>query len=159
MNNTITEQLFKFDQNVEVIHSLMEPEDLYVVIKVCSTHTRCPGCKHLSSRRHSRYARKADDLPVSDRSVHLTILLHKWFCVNAKCEIKIFTERLDWLNPSGRKTTRLEKLIRYVGFSNNCLVAEKVCRKMHISISHDAILYRVKKEVSVPSSYCPFRGY
>ena len=159
MNNTSTEQLFKFDQNVEVIHTLMESEEMYVVLKVCSTHARCPECKCLSSRRHSRYARKADDLPVSDRSVHLTILLHKWFCVNANCKIKIFTERLNWLNPSGRKTVRLEKLIRHVGFSNNCLVAEKVCREMRISISHDAILYRIKKEDSAPSSYCPFRRY
>jgi transposase len=110
MNNTTTEQLFKFDQNVEVIHSLMEPEDLYVVIKVCSAHTRCPGCKHLSSRRHSRYARKADDLPVSDRSVHLTILLHKWFCVNAKCEIKIFTDPFRLVTSFWQKNNSARKI-------------------------------------------------
>lgn len=159
MDELSADHLFKFEQNVDVLHTLVEPEDINVVLKVSSTQAQCPKCKHISSRRHSRYARKADDLPVSNHSVHLTILLHKWFCVNTKCKMKIFTERLNWLSPSGRKTTRLEKLIHQVGFSNNCLVAEKVCREMHISISHDAILYRIKKEDSVQSSECPFRRH
>ncbi|WP_374702922.1 transposase family protein [Bacillus sp. T33-2] len=137
----------------------MESEKLYVVLNVCSTHAQCPECKRRSPSRHSRYARKVDDLPVSGHSVHLTVLLQKWFCVNTDCEVKIFTERLNWLSPSGRKTNRLEKLIRQVGYSNNCLVAEKVCSEMHISISHDAILYRIKKEDPAQSKECPFRRH
>src|SRR4051812_2924758 len=108
MNNTSTEQLFKFDQNVEVIHTLMESEEMYVVLKVCSTHARCPGCKCLSPRRHSQYARKADGLPILECLVHLTNLLFKLFCVNTTCKNKIFSEPLNWLNPSRRKTVRLK---------------------------------------------------
>ncbi|MFY4774402.1 hypothetical protein [Metabacillus sp. RGM 3146] len=103
MNNPSTDQLFKFDQNVDVLHTLVEPEDINVVLKVCSTHAKVSKCKHVSPRHHSRYSRKVDDLPVFNHSVHLTILLHKWFCVNTKCEMKIFTERLNWLSPSGEK--------------------------------------------------------
>lgn len=159
MNLSNTEQLFKFEENVEVIQTLIECEKLYAVLKVCSTHARCPKCKWLSPNRHSRYARNVDDLPVSGHSVHLTVLLQKWFCINPDCEAKIFTERLNWLSPSSRKTDRLEKLIRQVGYSTNCLTAEKVCREMRISISHDAILYRIKNEDPPQSKECPFRRH
>ncbi|MFD0051722.1 transposase family protein [Actinomycetes bacterium NPDC127524] len=159
MNHSGIEELFTFDENVKVIHTLMESEKLFAVLKICSTHAQCPKCKRLSSSRHSRYARSVDDLPVSGHSVHLTILLQKWYCVNPECKTKIFTERLNWLSASSRKTDRLEKLIRKIGYSNNCLTAEKVCREMHIPISHDAILYRIKKEEPVQSKECPFRGH
>ncbi|MFZ7942984.1 MULTISPECIES: transposase family protein [Bacillaceae] len=152
-------ELFKFDQNVEVLYTIMEPDAMYAVLKICSKHAQCPECKHVSSRQHSQYARKVDDLPVSGHSVHITVLLHKWFCGNKDCKVKVFTERLNWLSPSARKTNRLENLIRHVGFTNNCLAAEKICRKMRISISHDAILYRIKKEEPVQPRECPFRGH
>ncbi|WP_141770099.1 transposase family protein [Bacillus sp. OV322] len=87
----------------------MESEKLFAVLKVCSTHAQCPKCKRLSHRRHSRYAWSVDDLPVSGHSVHLTVLLQKWYCANPECKTKIFTERLNWLSASSRKTNKLEK--------------------------------------------------
>ncbi|RHW32799.1 transposase family protein [Neobacillus notoginsengisoli] len=159
MVNSSIEELFKFDQNVEVVHTLIEPDALYAVLNVNSKYAQCPECKHLSLRHHSQYARKVDDLPVSGHPVHITVCLHKWFCDNKDCTTKVFTERLNWLSPSSRKTDRLEKLIRHVGFSNNCMAAEKICRKMRISISHDAILYRIKKEEPIQPKECPFRRH
>src|SRR6478609_5140700 len=53
----------------------------------------CPTCGYLSHRRHSKYIRTLVDLPTSGYDVKVIILSGKYFCDNAQCSRKIFTER------------------------------------------------------------------
>ncbi len=151
------EPFFVFDEHIDVRYILVEPEAIHTVVHVRPAPGRCPSCGHTATRRHSRYARKVHDLPMMERTVTLTVVLNKWHCDDSACPRRVFSDRLDWLAVSGRYTARLEALIRQIAFSNSCLTAERLCRKMHIPISHDAILARIRKEPVVSSGPSPFR--
>lgn len=148
---------FAFDPYTEVLHIHVEPEEISAVVQVKPTQATCPTCHHVATRRHSRYARKVYDLPIMERSVTLTVVLNKWFCDHKKCERRVFSERLAWLPTSGRYTLRLEELILQIAFSTTCLTAERLCKSMHIPISHDAILCRIKKVPIACFASSPFR--
>ncbi|MBT2583147.1 transposase family protein [Planococcus sp. ISL-109] len=152
------EALFHLDENLHLLYHNQTEEELFFIVEVQSLSALCPVCHQLSRRSHSRYCRKVDDLPITDRHVHFQVLIHKWFCDNPDCSTKVFTERLAWLQPYKRKTDRLENLIEKIAFSTNCLTAEKVCRAMHIPLSHDTLLRRVKA-ASVELTPSPFRGH
>ncbi|MDN3437270.1 transposase family protein [Planococcus sp. APC 3900] len=137
-----------------LIYYKQTEEELFFIVEVQSSSALCPACRQISRRLHSRYCRKVDDLPLLDRQVHFQALLHKWFCDNSDCPMKVFTERLNWLQSYKRKTERLENVIEKIAFSTSCLTAEKVCQAMHIPVSHDALLRRVKAasfELTPPS--------
>ncbi|MGM7634982.1 transposase family protein [Bacillus sp. Hm123] len=159
MSNSVTECILSFGNQVKIVHQSIRENKLFFVLDVHSSHATCPACQTCTHRKHSTYIRKVDDLPLAGHQVHLDVHLHKWFCENQRCLTKVFTERLDWLRPYGRKTERLESIIRSIGFATNCIIAEKVCRSMNISISHDTILRRIKRErFNVFGTY-PFRRY
>lgn len=144
MKTPMEEAPFHLDENLPLLYEKQTEEELFFIVEVQSSSALCPACRQISRRPHSRYCRKVDDLPVSDRHVHFQALLHKWFCDNPDCPTKVFTERLSWLPSYKRKTGRLENVIEKIAFSTSCLTAEKVCQAMHIPLSHDTLLRRVK---------------
>ncbi|MDJ0333588.1 transposase family protein [Planococcus sp. S3-L1] len=158
MKTLMEETLFHLDENLRLLYQKQTEEELFFIIEVHSSSALCPACHQISHRAHSRYSRKVDDLPISDLHVHFQALLHKWFCDNRDCPTKVFTERLSWLQSYKRKTDRLEDIIEKIAFSTNCLTAEKVCRTMHIPVSHDTLLRRVKS-VTFDSTPSPFRRH
>lgn len=151
-------EIFHLDENVHVLHEERTDDELFFIVEVDSSTGRCPSCQKMSHRTHSRYCRHVDDLPISDRHVHFQILLHKWFCDEPDCPVTVFTQRLSWLQPYKRKTNRLEKVIENVAFSTNCLTAEKVCKALHIPVSHDTLLRRVKA-ATFDEKASPFRRH
>lgn len=132
---------------------------LFLILKIDSSSSTCPKCNHATHRRHSRYTRLVNDLAYAERTVTIQLMTNKWFCDHPDCDVRVFTERIPWLKPYGRRTNRLEKVIESIAFSTNCLAAEKICRSLHIPISHDAILQSVKKRIPTiekPGGF-PFR--
>lgn len=156
MRTSIVNPLSHLDENIHIIHEEQTNEEFFFIIEVDSSSAICPSCQKPSYRSHSRYSRHVDDLPISDRYVHFQVFLYKWFCDESDCSVTVFTERLSWLQPYKRKTNRLEKVIEKVAFSTNCLTAEKVCLALHIPVSHDTLLRRVKA-VTIDKKGSPFR--
>ena len=70
--------------------------DDLLAVHVVSTKGRasCPLCFCLAKRRHSRYTRVVADLPCAGFRVQLRLQMRKFFCDNANCSRKIFTERV-----------------------------------------------------------------
>ena len=65
----------------------------------------CPLCRRRASRVHSRYERTLADLPWGEHAVVLRLRVRRLFCDNARCERRIFTERLSGIAaPWSRKT-------------------------------------------------------
>lgn len=156
MLNASEEVLFLLDGNLHLLYQEQTEGMLFFIVERRSSSAVCPSCHRVSHRTHSRYTRKVNDLPVADRQVNFQVLLHKWFCDHSDCPTKIFTERLPWLQTYKRKTERLEDMIEKIAFSTNCLTAEKVCRILHVSVSHDTLLRRVRAaDFDLPPS--PFR--
>ena len=142
------------DPNLEVPHVSASNDSLLLTVKGIQTSSSCPVCSKLSSRIHSQYTHKVQDLPISGKSVGLLILTKRWFCDQPDChQVKIFTERYDWLASHGRRTEVLRKLV----FSTSCLSAEKVARSAHIPVSHDTLLALIH-HTDIESEVSPFRG-
>ncbi|WP_156302527.1 transposase family protein [Salinicoccus sp. YB14-2] len=158
MNNSVINPIAYLDGNAQVIYKVQSEKEIFLIIKIDSQSATCPSCHSGSSHRHSRYCRNVQDLPVSECYFHFQIIVQKWFCDNPDCQKKVFTERLSWLAPYQRKTARLERVIEKIAFSTNCLTAEKVCESLHIRISHDTLLRRVKN-VSFNHQASPFCRY
>jgi len=67
-----------------------------LVIEVVATHPTscCPLCSQMSSSIQSHYRRVLRDAPCAGRRVQLLLTVRKFYCRNAFCERKIFTERV-----------------------------------------------------------------
>lgn len=89
--------------DIELLHVTYSNNLLLLTVKSTRTSASCPLCQNLASRKHSHYTRKVQDLPICDKSVELLLLTKRWFCDNPNCQVKIFTERYDWLLANGRR--------------------------------------------------------
>ncbi len=67
--------------------------DLVVAVVSTSPTSCCPLCSWPSSSVHSSYQRSVRDVPCGGQSVRLALTVRKFFCRNADCQRKIFTER------------------------------------------------------------------
>ena len=78
----------------------------------------CSLCGHKTVRVHSHYRRTVADLPWGARSLKLSLLVRRFRCSVPECPRRIFAERLpSVVEPYARKTTRLQEILRLVGFS------------------------------------------
>ncbi|MGP7818747.1 transposase family protein [Niallia sp. 01092] len=145
------------DPDLELLHVSSTNDSLLLTVKSTRTSAYCPACSKPSSRIHSQYTRKVQDLPISGKSVELLIMTKRWFCDQPNCRVKIFTERYNWLSPNGCRTARTEEVLRKITFSTSCISAEKVARSAHIPVSHDTLLTLVH-QTDVKSEVSPFRG-
>src|SRR5947207_15051598 len=67
-----------------------------LLVSVVSTYPTscCPLCARPSSSVHSYYQRGVRDVPCGGQNIRLVLTVRKFFCRNADCQRKIFTERL-----------------------------------------------------------------
>ncbi|MGN8845636.1 transposase family protein [Niallia sp. HCP3S3_B10] len=138
---------------MELIHVSSLDNSLILTIKSKRICASCPCCRIVSSRPHSRYSRKVQDLPINDHPVQLLLLSHKWFCDNKDCQRSIFTERFDWLSTNCRRTKRTDTILRKIAFSTSCHSAEKVAHAAHIPVNHDTLLPICNRQVELNSFY------
>lgn len=151
MLNTI----LNLEDNVEVIHFTKQNEQWDIILKLMTKSTFCPTCNFVSSRMHSKYTRKIQDLPMNNLKVCFTIQSNKWFCDNSTCSTRIFTERLSWLESYRRRTKRCEDILRKIAFSTSCLQAEKISFLLKIPASNDTLL-RIIKNTPIEKKGSPF---
>jgi transposase len=89
---------------------LLEVTSEGLLIRASSTQPAnvCPVCGSATTRVHSRYERTLQDLPWGPLRVRLCVCVRRFFCLNAACGRRIFTERIAPLaEPSARRTRRL----------------------------------------------------
>src|SRR5580704_17381902 len=76
----------------------------------------CPGCQEPSTRRHSRYFRHLQDLPVQGAAVVVKMQVSRWRCLNRECERETFTDQLpEIVCPHARRTQRIDELVHLFG--------------------------------------------
>lgn len=97
----------------------LESDDC-LLLNLSSTQTivPCPLCGGLTPRIHSHYERTLSDLPCAHFRLRLILQVGKFFCLNAECRRRIFTERLpDVAAPWARKTLRLIQQLQSIGLA------------------------------------------
>lgn len=94
--------------------------DDYLTLSLSSTQTivPCPLCGGLTHRIHSHYERTLADLPCVHFRLRLILQVCKFFCPNAECHRRIFTERLpEVAAPWARKTVRFIQRLQSIGLA------------------------------------------
>jgi transposase len=125
------------------ITSISEVSDVLLVqVTSLRPSSVCPLCAEPSSAIHSFYQRKPMDLPCVGRPIRLLLTVRKFFCREAMCSRKIFTERLpELLEPSSRLTSRLRKVVQEIGFATCGKGGERLCPKLGIAVSDVTLLW------------------
>ncbi len=120
---------------------------LIVDLSVTASCAGCPLCGHLAHRVHSRYQRTLADLPCSGSAVRLEVQARKFFCDNAGCQRRIFTEPLPELaTPWARRTLRLQDALRWIGSLVGGEAGARLSHELHFQTSPDTLLRAVKRE-------------
>jgi hypothetical protein len=96
-----------------------EADKVVITVHASSGFGLCPSCGTVSRRVHSRYWRRATDLPLSGRIVQLVVIARRFRCDAVLCGRQIFTERFskDVLAPSARRITRLDCIVHHLGLA------------------------------------------
>src|SRR5581483_5227188 len=93
------------------VHALAinaEAQTVTVELEATAPNCPCPSCQQPAERIHSHYRRTVADLPWASLTVSLYLHVRKFFCDNATCPRKVFSERLPYLvAPWARRSMRL----------------------------------------------------
>src|SRR5450755_608964 len=117
-----------------------------LVVQVVSTKMKscCPLCFCPAERRHSQYTRVVADLPCAGFCVQLILHVRRFFCDNADCIRKIFTERLSaFVLPWARLTVRLCEALQSLGLATCGELGTRLAARLAIQTSPTTILRRL----------------
>src|SRR2546423_8076027 len=117
-----------------------------LVIEVVATHPQscCPLCSQPSSSIHSHYRRILRDAPCAGRRVQLFLTARRFYCCNALCERKVFTERLPtFVEPWARMTIRYCQQLTSIGLATCGKGGVRLAARLGIQTSRQTILRRI----------------
>ena len=117
-----------------------------ITLRARPATARCPLCGRRSKRVHSRYQRTLADLPWGEHAVTVQLRVRRLFCDNARCERRIFAERLpDVAAPWARKTVRLAGRLAAVGLALGGVAGARLGSKLGLVASRNTLLRRVRQ--------------
>jgi transposase len=127
---------------------IQHPSSLTLVVEATQPRPECPRCHRPSTRVHSYYTRTVADLPWHGVSVCLRLHTRRFRCKNSLCTKRIFCERLPRVVAHyGRKTMRLDDVLRLIGFLLGGEAGARATVKLAITTSPDTLLRRVRAAV------------
>src|SRR3954447_4475808 len=116
---------------------------------------RCPLCDKRSKRVHSRYERTLADLPWGAYAVTVRLRVRRLFCRNARCERRIFAERLPEIAlPWARRTQRLDDRLTALGLVLGGRAGVRLGPKFGLIPTRNTLLRRVRQP-PVPPAVTP----
>lgn len=126
--------LFPLPEGLEITSVSDTPEEVVVRVTSHRTTSVCPLCSTPSSAIHSSYRRKPRDLPCVGRPIRLLLTVKKFFCRQAQCPRKVFTERLsDLIEVSSRLTKRLRSAVQEIGVARLSVKEESAWFRSSVS--------------------------
>lgn len=120
-----------------------------------SPEARCPVCQQSAHRVQSHYVRTLADLPCSGQQVRWLVQVRRFWCENAACQRKIFTERLpSCAPPYARRTIQQATILCELAFALGGKAGERISPLLSMAVSHDTLL-RLMSRHGVPASSTP----
>lgn len=140
---------------LSIHHIATHETTLHFVLTSLAAQASCPGCKRLSGRIHSHYLRHPSDLPISGKNITLTLNVRRFFCDNARCNYRIFTERFSqFISSYARYTNRLKQYLELMAFALGGEAGSLILSLSGISVSPDTLLRLIRRspdrEVNTP---------
>lgn len=113
-NETAGQQLLAtLAPDVTVLDVDVTPDGVQLTLTPTAATADCPRCTMTSTRVHSYYIRRPQDLPISGRTVRLLLHVRRFRCTHPTCPTLTFAERLPALvAPAAQRTLRLNASLR-----------------------------------------------
>jgi transposase len=128
---------------------------LVLQISLRQRSAKCPNCKMLSEKIHSRYVRTLSDLPCAGLAVKIHFSVRRFFCTNPYCHRVTFTEQFSNLTPRyARRTTRLLEKQHRVGYELGGEPGKRILNLFEVPISGDRLLSFIREgsEKAIPET-------
>jgi transposase len=123
--------------------------DRWMFSAVASETGSCPGCGKLSKRRHSRYFRLLQDLPVQGAAVTVKLRMSCWRCLNGNCERRTFADQpSETVSRYVRRTCRIAELVHLFGHGVGGKPGERLLKRLGIAVSNGSILRQLTRRVA-----------
>lgn len=131
-----------------------DEQRLEITVTAAQSSAACPACGHSSQRIHSRYRRVLADLPWAGLPARLLLHVRRWFCDEAACPRRIFTERLPHVvPPRGRRTKRLASAQQRIGLALGGAAGARLAATLAMPAGINLLLALVRTApVSQPST-------
>jgi transposase len=131
-------------------------DTIVVHMNALTAGARCHTCGNTSERIHSHYQRTLADLPWAHCPVRILIQLRKFFCDNADCKRRIFTEPILELAPRyARKTKRLQDELYLIGYSLGGRAGAREADGLGREVGPDTLLRRVRTVTATQNTSTP----
>ena len=106
----------------------------------------CPSCRQPSERVHSFCTRAPADLPLGGQPVQLRLSVRRFYCPDATCERRTFTEQLPDLLPfRARSTHRLLEAQCSVGIALGGEAGARLLARLAMPTGPDTLLRLIRK--------------
>jgi len=126
-------------------------QQLTLTVSSVQPAAHCPLCQSATQRIHSRYERTLQDRPCVDYTVTLLLRVRKFFCLNAGCQRRIFTERLPQVTvPWARRTCRLAACLTAIGLALGGAAGTRLSRRLGHRVSLNPLLQLVARQALPP---------
>jgi len=133
------------DVNLDYVEHEIIDNTMYINVISNREEPECSYCKTPSSRVHSRYVRKFQDLPLLGKKVVIVLTNRKMFCDNPNCNNKTFAETFDFISYKAKKTNRLKDEIIQVALTQSSISASQYLRNSVVDIRKSTICNYLKK--------------
>lgn len=131
------------------------PDFLNIAAHGTRPSNRCPDCGRASRAVHSRYRRKPADLPSLGRKVGVSLRVRRFYCRNAKCARRTFSERLPGLvAPHAWRTCRLAAAQARFGVALGGEAGSRLLHHLAMPASADTVL-RLVRQLPLPAPEPP----
>jgi len=140
------DELVKFlDEILEYTsHEIIE-DIIYITVVSNRDEWECPHCGCFSTRVHSRYNRRFQDLPIQGKKVIMILKNKKIFCDNDKCKVTTFAEKFAFLRNKAKRSTRLEDEILRVSSHCSSVAASQLLSTNTVTVGKSTICSLLKK--------------
>ena len=133
------------DKNSEyILHEIIQ-DTIYITVVSTKTEWICPHCGTPSSRVHSRYERRFQDLPIQGKKVIIILRNKKVFCDNPKCSATTFAEKFAFLSHKAKRTIRLENEVLRISSNCSSVAASQLLSTSTATIGKSTICSLLKK--------------
>lgn len=128
-----------------------EGHQIIVSVRSTASLARCPLCAAASESIHSHYLRTVADLPQAGQLIILKLIVRRFFCRNALCARRIFTERLpELVEPWAQMTNRLREALRVLSFATYAEAGSRLAPHLGMKGSPSTLLRCQKATSLVP---------
>ncbi|MGQ0604204.1 MAG: ISL3 family transposase [Anaerolineales bacterium] len=140
------EVLLQLPASVTIDEVTLAPPGVVLRARLAMPSAACPICGQTSASVHSRYLRRAAEVPIAGVAVRVWFTVRRFFCRNSHCSRRTFTEQIpEWLAPRAQRSQRLREMQQRLGLALGGELGHRLTGPLAVAVSADTILRLIRQ--------------